>query len=193
MSRHASGSTRRADALPLAFEAEVGLLLRDCRHDVSSFDVGSSWDRDAFRDGHRFDCGDTLLASIFDHPFEGGDCLCHRLLHQLTLGDDIRTAPRNPGCPDKLLWLSADVLVFRCLRADGFAVFAIRCAWPRNTNLLALHAPACGCDLLVFTYQPTNLAATVGTATAMSATSICRVAEHWCKCGGNHGPQKQST
>ena len=70
MRRLTTGSTRRADAQPLADEFDVGLLLRDRRHDVRTFDVRSSGDRDAFGDHDRFDRGDALLAGIFDDPFE---------------------------------------------------------------------------------------------------------------------------
>ena len=66
----ATGSTRRADALPLAVEFDVGLLLRDRRHDVRTFDVRSRGDRDAFGDHDGVDCGDALLTGIFDDPFE---------------------------------------------------------------------------------------------------------------------------
>jgi hypothetical protein len=192
----ATGSTRRADAQPLAVEFDVGLLLRDRRHDVGSFDVWSSGDRDAFRDRDRFNRGDALLAGIFDDPLERRDSLCHRLLHEFTLSDDIRTAARDPRYPDELLWLSTDILVLWCLRADRFAVFAIRSAGARNTHLLTLHAPACRRDLLVLTHQSTHFATTVRTTTTMSTASTCGVAnigEHWCERGRNHRSQKKST
>ena len=70
MRRLTTGSTRRADALPLAVEFDVGLLLRDRRHDVRTFDIRSRRDRDTYRDSDRFDRGEALLAGIFDHPFE---------------------------------------------------------------------------------------------------------------------------
>ena len=70
MRRLTTGSTRRADAQPLAVEFDVGLLLRDRRHDVRTFDIWSRGDSDAFGDHDGFDRGDALLAGIFDYPFE---------------------------------------------------------------------------------------------------------------------------
>ena len=70
MMRHKASETRRADAQPLAVEFDVGLLLRDRRHDVRTFDIWSRGDSDAFGDHDGFDRGDALLAGIFDYPFE---------------------------------------------------------------------------------------------------------------------------
>ena len=92
----AAGLTQRDDALPLAFESNIGSFFRDCRHDIGSFDFRSGRHRHAFGHSHGLERGDALLAGIFNHPFERRDCLCHRLLHQLSFREHVRTAAWNP-------------------------------------------------------------------------------------------------